>query len=138
LSKTKAANLHQFVVFSVIDNDGNVIPKFAQCNNCGVVHSVFEIGRSKILSGKESMASMMTLDDIRSSLPDKLVNILQKNNVDDLPTWEEAKFILENKRWGEFIVLSKDKQDGILNFKLLKFVSDNIFVVENETRNNFI
>ena len=28
---------HKFVVFSEIDDSDTVVPKFAQCNNCGVI-----------------------------------------------------------------------------------------------------
>ncbi|NBP56906.1 hypothetical protein EBU71_10330, partial [bacterium] len=60
---------HKFLVFSEIDGtDGLVIPSYAQCNNCGVIHKINEIGKSSQLR-KESMTALLTIDDIKSSLP---------------------------------------------------------------------
>ena len=39
---------HLFVVFSVLGNDDKVEPKYAECNNCGAVHHVTEVGQSEI------------------------------------------------------------------------------------------
>ena len=96
---------HEFVVFSKFDENDNVVPKFAQCTNCGAIHHVFEIQKSQILQGKEAMSSIVTIDDIKPSLPDNLKNILDSNKA-DLPTWEYAQYIIENELWGNFVVLS--------------------------------
>ena len=90
--------LHQFTVFSVIGDDDKVIPKYAQCNNCGIVHRVVEINRSDIISGKESAASILTIEDIKTSMHPRLADILEANSC-DVPTWEMAKYIWDNKRW---------------------------------------
>lgn len=125
---------HQFPVFSIIDDDNTVKSKMVQCENCGIIHKVHEIGKSTILKNKENMSSIITIEDLVDSLNDKLVSLLQKNNVEDVSKWEEAKFIIDNEQWGNFIVLSKDLNDDEVNIKLLKIISKNIFVVENETR----
>jgi len=123
---------HQFVVFSVIDNDV-VKPKFAQCNNCGVIHKVYELGKSEILSNKESMSSIITIDDVKSSIPQQLIDILEKNNV-DLPTWENAKFVYENKLWDQFIVLRTDTDDDVKQGKYLRIIGENLFKVDSFVR----
>jgi len=125
---------HQFVVFSVIDDSDNVRVKFAQCDNCGIIHKVFEIGKSDVISNKETMGSITTIDDLKNSMPEKMVTLLEKNDVADVSSWEEAKFIIENEKWGNFIVLSKDSSESDTNVKLLRIVSKNIFIVENEVR----
>lgn len=128
---------HKFVVFSVIADDGNTTTKFVQCNNCGIIHKVIDIGRSEIVSGREFMSSIMSIDEIRSSLPEKLANILTANDC-DLPTWEAAKFINENKRWGEFVVLSSDEEDGMRQGKYVTIIGDNLIKVDSFTREEVI
>jgi hypothetical protein len=119
---------HQFVVFSVIEDDGTFRVHFAQCNNCGIVHKVIDVCKSKIVP-KEEMGSLPTIDDIKVSLPSTLANLLEQNNV-DLPTWEMAQFILENKQWGNFVVLSTDKEDGLRQGKYVRILGENTFKVE--------
>lgn len=125
--------VHQFVVFSVIDDGENVKVKFSQCNNCGVIHKVTDICTSEILSGKEEMGSIVSVEDIKSSLPNNLVDILERNNC-DLPTWEQAQFILENKQWGNFVVLTVEEEAGIKQGKYVRIMSETFFKVEPFTR----
>lgn len=132
----KGSERHQFQVFSILEDDV-VKSKFVQCNNCGIVHHVDEVSHSRIVD-RESMGSIVTIDDIANSLNEKIVNTLRKNNVEDVSVWEEVKFIIENERWGEFVILSKDLQDGVLGIKLIRFVGKNLFVVDNEMRNERI
>lgn len=125
--------VHQFAVFSVINDDDSVTHKHAQCPNCGVIHKVTEIGRSEIIQGKETMFSLMTPEDLKVSLPSKLVSILENNGV-DLPTWEYAKFIYENKQWGNFIVLNTDTDGSIKHTKYLRILGKSIFKIETSSR----
>lgn len=127
---------HQFVVFSTV-NDDVVVPKFAQCNNCGVIHKVVEVNRSEIMLGRENMGSLVTIDDIKAGLPQQLSNILETNDV-DLPTWELAQFILENKQWGNFVVLRTDEEDGLKQGKYLRILGEAMFRVESFTREEII
>ena len=82
---------HMFVVFSVINDDDSVEPKFAQCNNCGIVHKVIDICKSEFTS-KETMTSLMSIDDVKVGLNPKLVSVLERYDV-DLPTWEAVKSV---------------------------------------------
>lgn len=134
----KSPPSHQIAVFSLIDDDDNVKMKFVQCENCGIIHKVHEIGKSTIISNKEEMNSLVTRDDVLSSFSEKLVTILEKNNVSEISTLEEIKFTIESENWGHFIVLSRDTGEGVVNVKLLKFLSKNMFVVDNEVRENLI
>ena len=63
---------HRFSVFTVIDDNDNAIPKLAQCNNCGVIHQVTDVYKSKIVVGKETSGTIVTIDEIRLSLPKDL------------------------------------------------------------------
>ena len=55
---------HSFVVFSIIDEAGTVIPKHATCNNCGVIHNVRDICKSEIIPGRE-IGAVIEIDDIK-------------------------------------------------------------------------
>lgn len=128
---------HQFVVFTVIEDSGDVRVKFCQCNNCGIVHKVIDVCRSEIVNAKEALNSVLTIDDIKVGMPANLVNLLEQNSV-DLPTWEAAQFILENKHWGAFITLNSDEEDGVKQGKYVRILGESLFKVETFTRNEFV
>jgi hypothetical protein len=121
---------HQFIVFSTLDDEGNPIIKFSQCNNCGIIHKITDICTSEIIGGKEQLNSIVTIDDIRSTLNINLVGILEKNMA-DLSTWENVKFIIENKMWGQKITLSPESQDGLRMGKVLTIMGDSQFKVDS-------
>lgn len=128
---------HKFPVFSVIDEENNVIPKFAQCNNCGIIHKVVEINRSEI-SIKEKMGAIKTIDDIRISIPDQFAGLLEQHNC-DLSVWEEVEFILENEKWDNFVVLAKDEEnDGNIYGKILIIKSPILAKVEQFERSDLV
>lgn len=128
---------HQFITFSVIGDDNVAIPKFVQCNNCGIIHKVTDVGRSEIVSGREFMSSIMSIDEIKASLPEKLAGVMETNNC-DLPTWEAVKFIIENQRWGEFVVLSSDEEDGTRQGKYVTILGETLFKVDSFTREEVV
>lgn len=127
---------HQFLTFSEIEN-GDVKPKYAQCNNCGVIHRVIDICTSEIMNGKEAMSSIIRVEDIRSSLDAKMIAILDRHNC-DLPTWEHAQFILENKKWGDFVVLTSDSEEDSKIIKYVRIISDGIYKVDTHMRQDVI
>lgn len=124
---------HHFMVFSVIKDDENVIVKHAQCNNCGLIHKVVDICTSEIITGKESSASVLNIDEVKMGLPKNLSDILERSNV-DLSTWELARFIVENKRWGEVVILSHEEEAGVRHGKYLIVLGENLYKVDNFTR----
>lgn len=121
------------MVFSVIKDDENVIVKHAQCNNCGLIHKVVDICTSEIITGKESSASVLNIDEVKMGLPKNLSDILERSNV-DLSTWELARFIVENKRWGEVVILSHEEEAGVRHGKYLIVLGENLYKVDNFTR----
>lgn len=124
---------HMFTVFSVIDDNDVVCPSYAQCNNCGIIHKVTEVNRSTIVP-KESMKSLMSIDDIKASLPSKLTNLLEMNDV-DLATWQMASFIIEEKQWGTFVVLTSEQDDsGSRQGKYVRILGESMFKVEQFSR----
>lgn len=128
---------HHFIVFSEIEDSGTVKIKFAQCNNCGIIHKVTDICTSDIISGKEHLQSIVTIDDIKSTLNPNLVAILEKNMV-DIATWENVKFIIDNKLWGHHVVVSSDSQDGMRVGKILVIIGESLFKVDSFTKEELI
>lgn len=128
----------QFLVFSIIDDEDNVKIKFAQCTNCGVVHRVYEIGKSEIIQKKEFMSSIVTIDDLKASFEPKLISLLEKHEIHDVSLWEEIKFILDNESWGSFVVLSREREGNEISLKLLKIISRTMFIIDSEIRTEII
>lgn len=127
---------HQFVVFSVIDDSDRAQVKFAQCNNCGVIHKVTDVCKSEVMTNREDMGSIVTINDIKMGLPGNLINILESSDV-DLPTWEFASFIYENKRWGEFVVLTTDSENGTRQGKYVQILGESMFKVSSFSREEY-
>lgn len=125
-----------FAVFSVVEDDGEFRVRFAQCNNCGIIHRVTEFNRSVVVS-REAMGSLVSIDDVRASLPARLADLLEANNV-DLATWEMASFIVENKRWGDFVVLAADEESGLRQGKYVRILGEALFKVESFTREEIV
>jgi hypothetical protein len=128
---------HQFVVFSVIDDNNNVKVKYAQCPNCRIVHRVIELSKSEVVSGREAMQSITGIDDIKNSLPERIANVLDLNNA-DLPTWEAVQFILKNKQWGNFVVMTSDTEGSTKQGKYIRILGENLFEIESFSREEVI
>ena len=128
---------HHFMVFSVINDDDTIATKFVQCNNCGLIHKIIDICKSEILSGKENSASVMTIDEIKVSLPKNLIDILERSNV-DISIYEQAQFILENKRWGDVILLTAEEDGGIRHGKYVRILGETFFKVDNFSRQEIL
>ncbi len=108
---------HKFVVFSMIDDGDTVVPKHAKCNNCGVVHNVFDIGKSEILPGQETGA-VMDIDDVKIMMPDSLNRMLSTYNC-DIATWENVLFVLQHNKFPSSIVLDRNEENGVVSGKIL-------------------
>lgn len=128
---------HQFVVFSIIEDDDSVRTKHVQCPNCGVIHKVVEIAKSEITT-REAASWVVTKDDIRAGLPDKLVAVLESNHVDDVATWEEAKYAIENEEWGRNIVIGKETEGDETYLKVIRILSSTLFKVDTQERKEYL
>ena len=124
---------HQFIVFSKIDDQGEVVTKYAQCNNCGIIHRVVDSCKSEIQAGKENMNSIVKVEDLRHSIHTNFCAILDTNNA-DLATWEAVQFIVENKQWGGFVVLTTDTEGDEIHGKYLRILGETLCKVESFTR----
>lgn len=125
---------HRFVVFSVINQNGEVVPSYAQCNNCGVIHRVNEINSSKILP-KESSGLLPKVSEIKHGMPKEIIDIIEAYNP-DINTWQEARFIWENELWGRNVILTKEEEENTFMIKYLRILGQNLFKVETSTISN--
>lgn len=119
---------HKFVVFSVLDKD-QVQPNYAQCNNCGIVHKIIDLCKSEIISGKEELKSLETIEDIRFSLPDDLCEVLDSYSC-ELPNWQHVRFIYTTQQWDSHIILVKEEIDQVTQGKILRILGHNKFKIE--------
>ena len=127
---------HSFIVFSVVDDGGNVISKDAECTNCGVIHKVTDICKSEITT-KEKSSAIITQKDISLMIPSDLTNVLATYDC-DIATWEQAHFIYTNQKWGEKIIVSRQVEDGSVKGKMLTFEGPGKFKIESfEMTENF-
>jgi len=133
--KLKNPPPHQFVVFSILNDDGSVVIKYAQCNNCGIIHRVTDVCKSEIMSSKEHMNSLLKIEDIKPSLHANISNMLEVNSA-DLATWEAVQFIVENKRWGEFVVMTTETEGNEIAGKYVRIFGDSLCKVETFTRSS--
>ena len=81
--KSENPIFHKFVVFSMIDKNEEVLSKFAECNNCGVIHNITDICKSEIVHSVEDARSIVTIDDIIPTLPPNIVSILSSHKIND-------------------------------------------------------
>lgn len=120
---------HKFPVFSVIDDADVVEPKLSRCDNCGAVHRITDIFKSVILAGNEDASSIMTIDDIRASLPSRIGDILSSYSA-HISSWEEVQFVMQVQAWGSEIILTKEDIDGQIQGKKLRILGhDNVVIV---------
>jgi hypothetical protein len=124
--------VHKFVVFSELDEFANTKISYVQCNNCGIIHKIIEVGKSVILK-KEATLSIENIEEVSDQLPDWLKGILQKYDC-DLPTYQEARFIYHNQLWGRFVVLSKDRADNNIIGKALLILGEKLHKIETFER----
>ena len=120
---------HKFVVFSVIDETDSVLEKFSQCNNCGAVHRVYDICKSDIALGHESLHSLPSKEDFSLMLPSSVSEILESYNCETYK-WENVAFIFNNEAVGDKIILVKDEIDGKVQGKFLTYKGSSKFMIE--------
>ena len=123
LKNRKSPPNHKFIVFSIIELSSKgkerIKEKYSQCNNCGVVHRVFELGKSEILQSREDLPACLTIEDISFSLPESVKNILETYKC-DLATYEQIQFLVDNSS-SDHIILSKEENEERIEGKILRY-----------------
>lgn len=127
---------HRFIVFSEIEPPGLLVPSLVQCPNCGAVHKVKEVGVSDILR-KEDAPTVITIDEIKSSLSQKVVDGLTGYEL-ELHQWMEIKWIIDNAQWGRTVILTKDMADGLLTGKYIQIIGPELWKFANFSREELI
>jgi len=74
------------------------------------------------------MPSMLTIEDIKVSLPERLAGILEQNAC-ELPIWQEAQFILKNNLWGNGFILAKEREGTTIMGKYIVILGTDLFQV---------
>jgi hypothetical protein len=120
---------HKFVVFSVVDDNGDVKPSYAKCNNCQGIHRVTEVGVAEKLK-KESSPTLPDIEELKTGLPEKLVSLLAKYTL-DVSTWQEIRFLYDNEQWGKPVVLDKETEDGETHGKYLLLVGKTLWKIDS-------
>ena len=128
---------HKFPVYSKIDENGKVVPKIVKCNNCDTLHRVFDICKSEIKFGKDQTDVTLTREDLGYMLPSRLNDLLLKVDA-DISLFEHAVDIIEEKRWGEHIVIKREIIDERHQVKLLEILSEEKYKITNEVIDNII
>jgi hypothetical protein len=120
--------LHKFIVFSVISEDDLIAETLVKCNNCGITHKIIDLCKSEILEKSDDW-QVINKSDIRLSLSEDLRDVLDSYDV-DLPTWQQAQWIIENSSWGSKLILSKKDLEDRIEGKFLIFKSPNQYRIE--------
>lgn len=129
---------HKFTVFSSIDKDSDtVITHYANCNNCGATHKIFDICKSEIVHGSEDAASVVTIQDFSLSLPKELFETLAQYNC-DVADYQHAQHIIDSESWGEHIVLKREEVDDKLQGKLLVFTEKDRYRIESYLHSEYV
>ena len=126
----KEPYFHKFTVFSVVDDGDTVIPKYVNCNNCGILHKVYDICKSEIVTGKEDARQELKVKDFKLSLPSGVYDVLTEYSK-EVPDFEHAQFIIDYEKWGSSIILSREQMEDSIQGKMLKFISAEKFRIES-------
>lgn len=129
---------HKFAVYSLInDKTGKVIPKYVNCNNCGVTHFVDEFCKSQIKLGKEDIKSIRSIKDIAMSIPDKVLKILEEYN-STVDIYEEVEHVIDNLEFPRNIVIKREIIEDNYHLKILQILSGIKFKIISEVVDNTI
>ena len=128
---------HKFPVYSKFDENNNILPKLAKCNNCESLHYVYDACKSELRPGKEDITSILTIEDIMMMLPDRINSVLTANR-SDIADFEHALDIIENERWGETIVVKRSIVGEIENIKILQIDGENKIKILNKEINTIL
>ena len=129
--------VHEFVVFSVLDDTDKVLESMVKCNNCGITHKITDICKSEILEKSDDWQAI-NKEDIKISFSADLRELLDSYEV-DLPTCQMVQWIIENSKWGSRIILAKKDLEDRIEGKFLVFKEKDQYRIETflEAKNEF-
>ena len=122
---------HRFSVYSKLDKKNKVIPKYSKCNNCGANHYVYEFCKSEIKNGKEDSDLSLSIEDIKISLPEKIVKILEQYDC-DISIYEEIDHMYDLSYFPHNVVIKREIIDDEHTVKILSFEKNDRFKILTE------
>ena len=131
---------HKLPVFSLVDENDNIKEKYIMCDNCGIIHHVTEVSKSKIMWGKENIRSLVvSKEDIKFNLEaqgfNTLVSLLEKN-LSPVADWENVEYFIENKKSG-IVLLNKEEIDDNIIVQFIDF-EEGKFKIKKEISQRYI
>jgi len=126
---------HRFPVYSKIDEFGNIIPKIVKCNNCEAFHHVIDVNKTELKAGKDQSTIVLNKQEIATMLPDRIRNILDETD-SDISNYEHALDIIEERRWGEPIVIKREIIGEIEQVKIIEILGKENIKIFVERINN--
>lgn len=128
---------HKFVVYSKFDQNNNIVPKYAKCNNCDATHYVYELCKSEVKPGKEDSNFILSKEDISINIPTKILNLLDKYEC-GIEIYEEVDDIIESKYFPHSIVISREIIDEEHQIKMINIVSEDKIKIETQKIKNIV
>lgn len=127
----------RFVVVSLLEPSGVLRPHLVQCPACGVVHRVTEVGVSHPLPGGRSYsAGILSLDEVKENLPEKMKDLLEKNEVQPEVVYEVG-LVFEHELWGRTVILTKEETTpGFWSGKKVFIISRSLWQVTSWSRDD--
>ena len=81
---------------------------------------MIDVCNSEIQLGQE-VGAVMSKQDCGMMLPSGVKQILETYGC-EVPDWEHALYILQNEKWGDFIIVNREETEvGDLTGKILRF-----------------
>lgn len=138
-NKTKPV-YHQIPVATFYDEKETALEKYIICDNCGVVHRVYEVFKSEIKWGMENLESLVNnKEDIIQNLiflgHEKIIEILEKEKA-FLADWEIVEYLLESEKSGN-IVLQKKETDNNIVYTILE-ISNGKYRTKKEVTQRYL
>ena len=128
---------HKFAVYSKINQNDKVIPKLVKCNNCEALHRITEVGISQLVPGRDQTSVTVTKEDLSNNLSNIITRVLIQYDC-DISSWEHVEDIIEEKRWGEFVILRREIINEKTNVKLMEVLGAENIKIKNEIIDEFL
>ncbi len=113
----------------MIDESDTIVSKYVKCNHCEAVHKVYDVCKSEICIGKEDSMAVLQKKDIQMMIPTDIYDIMEAYNC-DIPDFEHALFILQNKKYEEKVLLTKEVLEEEVIGKVLTFNTEGKAMIE--------
>ena len=94
------------------------------------MHKVYDLCKSEIIPGKDELRSVVTIREISPFIPSDLRQLLETYNC-ELSIWEHIKFLLDEQRWGDKVVITKETIKDETTGKVLTIAAKDRFTIEN-------